>query len=278
MEKIDFRLEPGTNCLYFKLYGGPVTLDDILLKRIRPFFNQLIQQSKIEHWFFVRYRDKYPHLRIRIFSHEPHQTLELLKDLINPYFDSGMIWDIRLDTYHREIYRYKQVFFPNIEKLFYYDSTCIVDILAQNKMEYTDTIAIAMANVEQFANILCIEHENRLVIYKNLAQRFMTRFMFDKKQRNQLTKVYRENINDWTKKDIIRPSIAALFIKRFNQIETEKWSYILGTNSIQESMTIFPDIIHMSLNRLFRTNQLINEMVVYDALAYYYKSILYERD
>ncbi|MBK8235540.1 MAG: thiopeptide-type bacteriocin biosynthesis protein [Deltaproteobacteria bacterium] len=59
-------LEPGGPWLYLKLYTGTGVADRLLREVIAPIVHEAREQAIIGRWFFLRYRDPVPHLRVRM--------------------------------------------------------------------------------------------------------------------------------------------------------------------------------------------------------------------
>lgn len=57
---------PGSEWLYFKIYTGTKTGDDILKNEVYDFVHDLRRKNIIDQWFFVRYNDPDFHLRLRL--------------------------------------------------------------------------------------------------------------------------------------------------------------------------------------------------------------------
>ncbi|MEF9476554.1 thiopeptide-type bacteriocin biosynthesis protein [Chryseobacterium sp. 1B4] len=62
---------PGGNWIYYKLYMGTKSADEILEDKIKPLADQLIEENVIDQWFFIRYNDPKYHLRIRFKCTDP---------------------------------------------------------------------------------------------------------------------------------------------------------------------------------------------------------------
>jgi len=56
---------PGTEWLYLKIYTGVKTSDVLLEEAILPLVTCFLNNNLINKWFFIRYNDPKPHLRIR---------------------------------------------------------------------------------------------------------------------------------------------------------------------------------------------------------------------
>lgn len=102
-------LLPFQGCAYFKLYG-PVDLSDDVLRDIQ----NLLTLARVEtpdaftHWFFIRYKDPHPHLRVRVFG-EGDAFIELTRKLLRELLtlrDRGYLRTLEMPSYDREIERY----------------------------------------------------------------------------------------------------------------------------------------------------------------------------
>lgn len=100
---------PGSQWLYLKAYTGTATADRVLTDTLAPVVDQLRHSGVVDHWFFLRYGDPAHHLRVRMHGQPDelqHKALPLLNDALAPYLETGTVWNVALDTYHREIERY----------------------------------------------------------------------------------------------------------------------------------------------------------------------------
>jgi len=119
----------GSEWLYFKIYCGVKTADNILLSVIYPLINEFESSGKLQKWFFIRYADPDFHIRFRIRGN-PNELISLITKLHNSvsYFAKiGAIWKIQCETYKRELERYPEI--DLAEDLFYFDSNCLIKIL-----------------------------------------------------------------------------------------------------------------------------------------------------
>ena len=56
---------PGDEWLFFKVYCGVKTCDELLVKKILSLAHRLMKEKIIVRWFFIRYSDPDYHLRVR---------------------------------------------------------------------------------------------------------------------------------------------------------------------------------------------------------------------
>lgn len=100
-------LPPGSGWLYAKLYSSEQRQDEILTRRLPRLLTAC--GPALRRWFFIRYRDPEPHLRLRLFAGGPDDAGLLLpvlgawaSELRSARLCGGMV----LDTYDPEVERY----------------------------------------------------------------------------------------------------------------------------------------------------------------------------
>lgn len=167
---------PGSDWLYAKLYSGRARHDDLLGGPVQEFANQAIQSGLIDRWFFVRYADPEPHLRLRFHGDPRMLLLSLLprfaswaEDLVK----SGHVRKLALDTYDREVERYGGVEGVQLaERLFAADSVGVVGILALRGLRTMDfTLAdAALITVDTLLRNIGLDAAERLDLYKYIRQ------------------------------------------------------------------------------------------------------------
>jgi hypothetical protein len=116
---------PGSEWLFLKLYGGTTTLDRLLTHEVRHLVRAASSASLISSWFFIRYADPQPHLRIRFHGDPESLTrdlLPLIAGIFNPLVDQSL-WKIEHGTYVPELERYGGVQgIGEAEHIFFQDS------------------------------------------------------------------------------------------------------------------------------------------------------------
>jgi thiopeptide-type bacteriocin biosynthesis protein len=120
---------PGSSCLFVKLYTGTGTADLVLRTLVEP----LVRETKELHerWFFLRYQDPRPHIRLRFFGERASEILPLLHERARRPLEEGRIARIQLDTYERELERYGDEEGVSLaENVFQEDSECALALIA----------------------------------------------------------------------------------------------------------------------------------------------------
>lgn len=129
---IERNFVPGTEWLYIKIYTGIKTADIILNETLLPMFRQFEEKAYISKWFFIRYNDPKPHLRVRLNLIDVHNydiILDIIYHQLNEYIESGEISKYILDTYSREIERYGIDTMESAESLFHKNSDLVLQFL-----------------------------------------------------------------------------------------------------------------------------------------------------
>ncbi len=278
----------GDSWLYYKLYTGPKTADLILTEIINPIAQELLDNDIIEKWFFIRYADPKYHLRVRFHYNNPSHILEIISRLHEPfenYLEKDLLWQIQLDTYHRELERYGTKTIELSEMLFFHDSKMIVNFL--NLIEGDDGENIrwlfGLRAIENLLSNFEYGDKEKLKLLEKLKTDFgiefgMSRYL--KKQLDEKYRTLREDINDFmvfTKKTNPNfKSIIDVLDDKTNDIKdivVKILEYNKNKLLQMELDDLISSYIHMLMNRLFKSNNRLNEMVCYDFLYRYYKSV-----
>ncbi|WP_223560328.1 thiopeptide-type bacteriocin biosynthesis protein [Chryseobacterium lathyri] len=271
---------PGTEWLYLKIYTGIKTGDSILEEAIQPLVEDFQKDNYISQWFFVRYNDPKPHLRIRFLLRnigDYSKILGKINETLQEYIESGEISNILIDTYNREIERYGKNTIEDAETLFYKNSEFTLQCL-----DYDDEgkIMIGLFYINEVLNKLNLPLQEKLEWIKDFNNAFKTEFNADKKLNSQLDKKYREfkpKFLDFIQSDESSEEREAIIsnIEESSDILQNIISYS-ENDSLGISLQAFlQSIFHMNINRLFVSNQRLFEMIMYDYLLRYYKTCVY---
>uniref|UniRef100_UPI003F496134 lantibiotic dehydratase n=1 Tax=Nonomuraea bangladeshensis TaxID=404385 RepID=UPI003F496134 len=98
---------PGGEWLYAKLYSGHARHDELVGRHLPGLIEEL--PGSVDRWFFIRYQDPDPHLRLR-FHGDPVEVnaalLPALRDWAETLCREGLASRLSLDTYEPEVARY----------------------------------------------------------------------------------------------------------------------------------------------------------------------------
>ena len=272
---------PGSEWLYLKIYTGVKASDIILEEVITPLIECFQADKYISQWFFIRYNDPKPHLRVRFKLNNIdnyNKIIEKINEALREYVGSGEISNIVIDTYNREIERYGENTIEEAEILFCKNSEFTLQCLQYDDEE---KIIITLFYIDEILNKLNLSAQEKLDWIKYFNTAFKHEFNADKKLNSQLDKKYRD----------FKPKyLDFLQSEEFLEDRNAVISNIQESNSVLQNIiscnenqslgvslqSFFNSIFHMNINRFFVSNQRLFELVIYDYLLRYYKMKLYQ--
>ncbi len=279
----------GEEWIYYKLYSGTKTADRILMEAIKPVIDYLLRKKKIDRWFFIRYADPDFHLRIRLHCTKITYVGSIIQRIykaIGKFVDQELIWKVQTDTYQREIERYGINNMELSEQLFFVDSEMHLKILPLLKSEQgkTQRWMIALKMADYLLDAFQYDMPDKLRLFKTLSDDFGKEFGMNRFLKSQLDAKFqkeRKNIENSLYSVMEHNSIITIFLE---MLKTYKDSirtiatdiYKLNGGSQKEILldVIVSSYIHMTMNRMFKSRQRIHEMVLYDFLFRYYRSMI----
>ncbi len=278
----------GSEWLYYKFYSGIKTADKLLAEVIRPLTEELIEKKYIDKFFFIRYNDPENHIRIRFHFTDLKQigaVISTVHKAIQPYQDQGMISKVQTDTYNRELERYGFNSIEIAESLFHIDSVVTLNLLDLIDGEEGEIIRwqFAVRSMDDLLNNLSFTAAEKLQLLDNMKTSFFREHGESKELKLQLDAKFRTErklVEDILNREIdetreIQPLIELLEWKK-EQVQplAEQLLQLKNDKQLQINLNeLTSSYIHMLLNRIFMSRQRTYEMVVYDLLYRYYKSV-----
>lgn len=271
---------PGTEWLYLKIYTGVKTADLILEEAIQPVAEYLQKNNEISRWFFIRYHDPKPHLRVRFCLNNIKNCSAVLSKInheLQEFTDSGEISNISIATYDREIERYGENTMKDAETLFHKNSEFTLQCLHYDDEE---KIIVSLFYIDEILNKLNLNVTEKFAWAKNFNDAFKQEFNADKNLNSQLDRKYRAfkpNFINFIQSDDFADERKAI-IHNIDECTSVLQNIVYYSENESREISLqsfFQSIFHMSINRLFASNQRLFEMVIYDYLLRYYKTELY---
>ena len=119
---------PGSEWLFIKLYCLPNHEDDVICESMFTFAENVAASGLADSWFFIRYADPDPHIRLRFYGLPDRLTGRLFGhvcDWAGRLMSDGLCLKFVFDTYEREVERYGgRAGMAAAESLFSVDSRC----------------------------------------------------------------------------------------------------------------------------------------------------------
>jgi len=279
----------GDSWLYYKIYTGPKTSDAVLTEIIKPIAEQLIEHNIIDKWFFIRYADPKHHIRVRFHYTNPQHVGSIINGLyphFKSYVDQDLIWKIQIDTYQREIERYGENTMELGEDFFYHDSKMMVDFIDMIEGDEGEELRwlFSLRAMDSHLSSYHYSDEEKLELLDRLKTGFGNEFGMSrplKKQLDDKFRAERKKIEEFMvftaeenpdyepildvlkdKEEAIVPIAAAIIKHKDDETLAMELNDLMGS------------YLHMLMNRLFKSKNRMHEMVCYDFLYRYYKSMI----
>ncbi|MEZ0611325.1 lantibiotic dehydratase [Fibrella sp. WM1] len=273
------RFSVGSEWFYLKIYTGEKMSDLLLTDSIYPVVQQLLKTQIISAFFFVRYQDTDPHLRLR-FRGNPHvefyqYVVRAVEQALREAVGSGVVHRVQVETYQRELERYGMAQIERCETLFHYDSLSTLALLAHTGGVFDEDLrfAVGVAKIDRLLTGLGWATAARRRLLSHLKEHFFAEFGGESTLRQQLNDKYRH----------YRPVLSQALSGDFNPAdglwrwEREQTAVLTelatGITDAEQLFSITGSLVHMILNRLFPSKQRLYELVVYHCLARQYDTL-----
>ncbi len=273
---------PGSEWLYAKLYTGTSTADLVLCDAMGPVIREAIGAGVVDSWFFIRHGDPEWHLRLR-FHGNPQCLQEVvlprLQESAAPLLDDGRIWKFQLETYEREVERYGGAEGIQLaEQLFYVDSDAAMAII--KNLEGAEGAAarwqLTLRSIDILISDLGFEGKDKLEILKRIQSSYALEFNAGRELKKQLADRLRRH----------RPVLESLLDREdrgeqplrfgFEALDRRSEQLVpivseLRTQEVTGKLTVpltnlAMSFVHMSANRLLRSEARAHELLIYDFL------------
>ncbi|CAM3928470.1 MULTISPECIES: thiopeptide-type bacteriocin biosynthesis protein [Flavobacterium] len=275
----------GSEWLYYKIYCGVRTADVVLQDYLQEKIAYLIENELIVSWFFIRYNDPESHLRLRFKIAKPEylgEVVAIFNEVFSLVKEQNLVWKIQTDTYMREIERYGESTYPLSETIFQADSELVLHYVTfKNQFEHDSTpLLFSFLSIDRFLISFSLTLEEKLKLLDRLQTSFKLEFNADKVLKKELDKQYREiekEIAPFLNQDVTQfePVYNAVAVK--SSAIANAAQVIL--NDLDVSLSSFLNShIHMMMNRQFTSRQRQYELLVYDHLFRFYKTMFYKNN
>jgi thiopeptide-type bacteriocin biosynthesis protein len=250
---------PGGDWLYFEIYCHPCRSNAVLTNQIASFLKE--NGQNIRKWFFIRYEDPKPHLRLRLQLKDISKGY-LFINRLNSLFEedclTGLISDIQVKTYFREIQRYGATRINIVEIFFCTDSRLILSLLSKNHSTahlYAITLRIMKRLLE-----LCYEDiAAQIVFTTSIANSFKVELNMNPETLKKINQTFEKH-------KLNNTQIDAGFSRLFGRCEKQFLKIMKRCDNNTDKANMIGDLLHMHINRLFISDQRCHEAILYHYL------------
>lgn len=244
---------PGQEWLYYEIFCHTSQMEALLCGEILQFINE--HEDSLEKWFFIRYDEGGAHIRLRLKPYNPldnHNLQSLLMSIFKPYHDQGIISDIRLCTYVRELERYGTDIMDEVEYHFARDSKTVLGLI---KSGYSIQQCYVWSTT-LFERILSMGIQgigDNAYFAKTILQSLQNEHNLGPMDYKELNKKYKD-FGVVVDSPIDKTALDNL---------ARSFDVILNRAPEYRRNTLLIDLFHMHINRLFPSYQRTHEMVIY---------------
>lgn len=279
----------GDEWIYYKIYSGAKTSDLVLTDIIKPVADFLIKESIIDKWFFIRYADPKHHIRLRFHYKNPKAVCEIinkLQPLFSQYTNEDLIWKIQTDTYNRELERYGYNTMELSETIFFHDSETVSNFLSLIEGDEGEELRwlFGLRMIDALLDCFSFSIDYKLKLLNRLKTGFGNEFGMNRFLKKQLDDKYRQErkkIEDFFSLDEQKTHDFLPILKVLSKYKStisplaEELVHLNSHKKLEvELENLLSSYIHMTMNRLFKSKNRIHELVCYDFLYRFYKSMI----
>jgi thiopeptide-type bacteriocin biosynthesis protein len=283
----------GSEWTYYKLYCGLKTADKILAEAIKPLTDELLRLGLIDQYFFIRYNDPEFHIRLRfhlVDINKIGEMIQLIDIYLQPFINDGFIWKQQVDIYTRELERYGGNTIEIAERLFYYDSLALLEMLELTEGDAREEIrwVWTIRAIDELLNCFKFSLKPKGELLTSLKDAFAAEHNVDKPLTIQLNDRFREHKQaieqimnkEYEAKSDLFPLIEILYRKTANcSALAEKIIQLNKSNELEVPINEFiSSLIHMMVNRIIKAEGRLHEMVIYNFTSRYYQSAIIKMD
>jgi class I lanthipeptide synthase len=276
------RFPAGSEWLYAKLYTGAGTADQVLNHLVGPLVRSSLASGAADAWFFIRYADPDWHLRLRLHGEPRRLYAEVLPSLeaaAAPLLEAGQLWRMQLDTYEREVERYGGDRGVELaEQVFAADSEAVLNIMGPLSGDAGLDLRwrLAMRGMDLLFDDLGLTLEEKRSVARRARDELGREFNIDGNFRGRVSERYRaerarlEALLDPGQAPPM-PLAPGLESLRRRSLQLAPVATELGrlaqAGRLSATLTdIAMSYAHMHVNRMLRSAQRAQELVLYELL------------
>ncbi len=280
---------PGSAWMSAKIYAGPGQCDALLTDVVETVSRKALATGVARRWFFLRYADPDWHLRVRWEGEPEPMAAELLPALhaaLAPWLEDRRVHQLQLDTYQRETRRYGgPEAIGAAEDIFYHDSVMTTAFLALASGDdgLDARWRFALVAMDRHLDDFGLDLVAKRTLADRLAEMYGQEFRLDGPLRAKLRERYRAE-RKWLDQALDPGGSSETdggpfaLLRARSDASREAFAVLAQLEANGRLQTavdeVLGSILHMHANRMLRTGQRAQEMVMFRFLEKTYASRL----
>lgn len=277
---VESRFDIASDWLFLKCYVNEPALEDVLVREIPSLLATLERDLDVSEWFFIRYADPSPHIRLRLrLPPERHgSALICVRDALLGPPGTRRVNRVALDSYVREIGRYGGSFaIEAAERVFAADSRAVLAGLTLER-DQNERVLLAALGVETLLSAVGLTLDQKLQIVRSSRDFRSGSLDPNRPARHMFSSLYRR---DRPRLDELLESQNSPAWPALAEAAADYTTFGLLLDELAEGelleaskMEIAEALAHMHINRALRGGGGWPEVQVLDYLARTYQSQL----
>lgn len=251
---------PGKDWLYFEIYCHPQRSNSILTNQISSFISR--HRLNLNSWFFIRYNDPAPHIRLRLQLKDKkagYSYISKLMWMLDKELADGIITDVQLKTYQRECDRYGFKQIELTEQHFSRDSDYALEVL-ENEQDDFENYASCIALMKAALASLELTDRQRMAFVQEVQRSFEKEHLMSSLEFKRVNKEWQDFSAEYPleRMEDMLLRLPADLRKSFENT--------LNATVANRRPDLFCSLFHMHINRLFSNQQRSHELIIYSFL------------
>ncbi|ULT38780.1 lantibiotic dehydratase [Niabella defluvii] len=252
-------LSLGNEWLYFQIFC-PVYRSDQILNKIADYIDRTRQY--LHKWFFIRYDEGGPHIRLRLNLKNTSVSSDLinvLSHVLQAELESGIVADIKLCIYRPEVHRYYPEQMENVESHFHVDSEFAISAIGE-MLSSNARYRLCMDLYQSVESSDAIESVALDHMVSKMAENYNKEHYVKGEQFKAINNDFRSFRQEPS------PSLSLISTSSYKQLKQSLIDTLFSYPGLIRPK-ILAELLHMHINRLFISQQRTHEMVFYNFLV-----------
>ncbi len=281
-------LQPGDGWLYLKVYPSPMAGEAVLLDLLAPLARRLEDERAIVRWFYIRYWDPDPHVRLRL-----RGAPEVLRARVLPAIlaeldgahAEGLVARTQIDTYEPEVIRYGgPAALDACEELFAHDSAAVIDALRELREHASGPTGLGLAcamGIDALLEDFRLDVEARLSLATEIRNAYRDELATTDEAVHEIARRYRQSARALS--DLLSPTPSDERGRRLRELWRARGAASIARRAelrdldkrgelVEPLRSVIASLLHMHANRMFETASRRQEHMTFEYLVRAYES------